>query len=181
MPNGPAYTVIDLSLCEKEVDKKFLQKDFSQVSFKNLPIDKEILEILEYRYREVNICMDKNAPLAAIFLIGSILEGTLLGIANANTRIFNQAKAAPKHEGKVKYFNDWNLGNFIDVACETKFIGLDVKNFSHAIREFRNYIHPKAQISASFNPDKDTAAISLQVLRAAIADLEKFCYLPLDK
>jgi len=49
---------------------------------------------------------------------------------------------------------------------------LDVKKFSHVMRDFRNYIHPYEQMASKFNPDKHTAEICLQVLRAAIVGLK---------
>ena len=51
-------------------------------------------------------------------------------------------------------------------------IGLDVKKFSHNLGDFRNYIHPEEQVTQNFNPDKNTALISYQVLLAAIKDLQ---------
>jgi hypothetical protein len=48
-----------------------------------------------------------------------------------------------------------------------------VKKYSHSLRDFRNYIHPYEQLSSRFDPDIKTAKISFQVLKAAIADLEK--------
>jgi hypothetical protein len=52
-------------------------------------------------------------------------------------------------------------------------LGLDVKKFSHALRDFRNYIHPYEQMASRFNPDAHTAQICFQVLRAAISALSK--------
>jgi len=59
----------------------------------------------------------------------------------------------------------------IDVAFELKIIKEDVKKFSHALRDFRNYIHPYQQVSSGFNPDHHTANICFQVLKAAIYQL----------
>jgi len=39
---------------------------------------------------------------------------------------------------------------------------LDVKRFSHALRDFRNYIHPYEQWRNAFNPDEHTALICYQ-------------------
>ena len=52
---------------------------------------------------------------------------------------FNQATAAPKDKvsGQVKQFQDWTLGNFIDVAHEIGWLGLDVKKYGHALRDFK--------------------------------------------
>ena len=52
-------------------------------------------------------------------------------------------------------------------------VGEDVKKFSHALRDFRNYIHPFQQMASQFNPDQHTAKICWQVLQAAITQLSK--------
>jgi hypothetical protein len=69
--------------------------------------------------------------------------------------------------------NERLLSNFIDVAHDVGLLKEDVKKFSHSLRDFRNYIHPYEQISSRFNPDKHTAKISWQVLKAAIYQLTK--------
>lgn len=85
---------------------------------------------------------------------------------------FNQSKSSPKDiEGKVKQFQDWTLSNYIDVAYDVGLLMKDVRKFSHSLRDFRNYIHPYAQVSSGFNPDKHTATICWQVLKAAIYQL----------
>ena len=93
-------------------------------------------------------------------------------MASANPQQFNQASNCPRDKlGAVKKFHEWTLAQFIDVAWELEYIGLDVKKFSHALRDFRNYIHPYAQMSSGFSPDNHTAEICLQVLKAAIVSL----------
>lgn len=151
---------------------EFLKRDFGTVSLRKIPSVGSLLPILEYRLAEAIRCMNADAPLAVIFHCGSILEGLLLGVASANPQQFNQAPNSPKDKtGQVKQFHEWTLAQFIDVACEVGHLKLDVKKFSHALRDFRNYIHPYEQMSARFNPDKHTAEICLQVLKAAISSL----------
>jgi hypothetical protein len=153
-------------------EQRFLGKDLSSVSLKNATADASLLPILESRFMEATRCLNHDAPLAAIFLCGSILEGLLLGVACAKPKQFNEAPNSPKdNTGRVKQFQYWKLMEFIDVACEVGCLTLDVKKFSHALRDFRNYIHPYQQMSSHFNPDKHTADICLQVLKAAIACL----------
>jgi hypothetical protein len=153
-------------------EDQFLHRQYKDVSINKVPIEQALVPILEARYEEANRCLQGRAPLAAIFLCGSILEGLLLGTALTNQQSFNQATCSPKDKtGKVKQFQEWTLANFIDVACELGFLRLDVKKFSHSLRDFRNYIHPYQQMSTRFNPDHHTAEICVQVLRAAIASL----------
>ena len=52
-------------------------------------------------------------------------------------------------------------------------IDLDVKKFSHILREFRNLIHPYQQVLLDTFPDEDTTNISWQVVNATCKDIEK--------
>jgi hypothetical protein len=150
----------------------FLRQDLSAASFEKVRIDGNLIPILEDRFQEAGRCLVGDSPLATIFMCGSVLEGLLLGAALANPREFNQAPNSPKDAmGKVRPFHEWSLAQFIDVGCELGFLKLDIKKFGHALRDFRNYIHPYQQMCSGFSPDGHTAKICLQVLRAAIAGL----------
>jgi len=150
----------------------FLRKEFAAISLKKLRLDGVITAVLEQRLDEIEKCLNAKSSLAVIFLSGSTLEGILLGVASTNQKLFNKSTACPKDKsGKVHKFHDWTLNDFINVACDVGMLGLDVKKFSHALRDFRNYIHPFQQMASRFNPDDHTARICWQVLRAAIADL----------
>ncbi len=152
----------------------FLQREFQEVSLESVGLDGIVTEILKFRIDEIKSCLSVNAPLSVIFLVGSTLEGLLLGTALKYPREFNQSKSSPKYDdGKVKKFPEWTLSNLIDVACAVGLLGEDVKKFSHALKDFRNYIHPYEQMSSGFDPDKHTAKICWQVLKAAIFQLAK--------
>lgn len=152
-------------------EQEFLHRQYQNISIKNLSIDPSLVPVLESRLAEAQHCL-VSAPLATIFLCGSILEGILLGVALQKPKDFNQAANSPKDkENKVKPFHEWSLAQFIDVAHGLGALKLDVKKFSHELRDFRNYIHPYQQLASKFTPDKHTAEICMQVLKAAIADL----------
>jgi hypothetical protein len=150
----------------------FLKREFQEVSLESIGLEGIITEILKLRISEIEKCLLSDAPLSVIFLAGSTLEGVLLGVALKHPGEFNQSNSAPKDkDGRVKQFHDWTLSNFIDVAHEVGLLAEDVKKYSHTLRDFRNYIHPYQQMSSRFNPDKHTAKISWQVLKAALAQL----------
>jgi hypothetical protein len=153
-------------------EEQFLNRDFSEVAINKVPIEASLIPILDSRLQEAVRSLNSNCPLSTVFMCGSVLEGLLLGMALANPKRFNQALSAPKDiAGKVRQFPDWTLAHLIDVSCELGLLKLDVKKFSHALRDFRNYIHPYQQLSSQFVPDRHTAQICLQVLKAAIASL----------
>ena len=153
-----------------EIDEMQFLKTAFAVNLDLLGLDTNIKDIIRSRLDEAESCVKNDAPLASIFLIGSILEGVLLGVASSYPALFNKASCAPKdaNSGKVRKFPEWTLNNFIDVASEIGILKQDVKKFSHALRDFRNYIHPYSQMVTNFYPDKHTALICLQVLKAAI-------------
>ena len=150
----------------------FLNKTFS-VNIDGLHLEQAVLEVLKQRIVEVERCINQDAPLSAVIMIGGILEGVLLGVSAKHPKEFNQTNCAPKNpDGTVRKFSDWTLNNFIDVASELGMLNRDVKKFSHVVRDFRNYIHPYSQLATKFSPDKHTALICFQVLKAAICQID---------
>jgi hypothetical protein len=155
-------------------EDEFISREFGTVSIDKLGLDTILSGVLKQRVDEIRKCLTARASLAVIFLCGSALEGILLGIACARAKDFNQSTVSPKDKlGNVKQFQDWTLSDFINVARDLNLVGEDVKKFSHALRDFRNYIHPYQQMSSNFNPDEHTAKICWQVLQAAITQLSK--------
>lgn len=170
-----AQTVIDRLLnktSNENAEKEFLQIDYSSININKLNLEASFESVIKQRLQEINYTVN-NAPLAAIFLCGSTLEGILLDVAGKNPNLFNQADSAPKDKntGIVLQFRNWSLAQLIDVAYEVGLISLDIKKYGHTLRDFRNYIHPRQQLAQKFNPDNYTAKISWQVLQAAIANL----------
>lgn len=158
---------------KKEVNEEdFISQEFDEISIFELNLDGIISDILSKRILEIKANIKANAPLSAVVMIGSTLEGILLGFASKNPKDFNQANAAPKDKkGKTKLYQDWSLSSFIDVAYELRLIQEDVKKFSHSLRDFRNYIHPFEQMSSGFNPDINTAKLCWNVLKVAMIQL----------
>lgn len=155
-------------------EDEFISREFGAVSVDKLGLDTAVCDILKQRLDEIRRCLSAHSSLAVIFLCGSTLEGILLGTASARAKDFNQSGISPKDKtGRVKPFQEWTLNDFINVARDLNLIGEDVKKFSHALRDFRNYIHPYQQLSSKFNPDTHTAKICWQVLQASIAQLSK--------
>ena len=152
-------------------DIDFLNLDFTIPSIENLPVEYAVVEIVKNRLEEVHSCMNAKAYLSVIILSGSILEAVLLGAAREEPERFNKSSASPKDAGKVKQFQEWKLSELIDVAHNIGLLKLDVQKFSHGLRDFRNYIHPYAQMASGFNPDEYTAKVCYQVLKAALASV----------
>lgn len=133
--------------------------------------DNSLADILSFRWEEAQKCARAGAHLAAVVMMGSILEGALLYRVEQELKTANQANSSPKDKtGKPKPIQEWGLSSLIDVAYEVGWLQGDVKRFSHALRESRNVVHPYVQRLYG-KPDADTCSICWQVVRAAVADL----------
>ncbi|MDE2943429.1 MAG: hypothetical protein OXT63_04385 [Gemmatimonadota bacterium] len=152
----------------------FLTKEFPVPEIASLSLDPQMSAIIENRLDELRRVFDAGAFLAVVIISGSVLEGLLLGVAQAQPERFNRSPASPKsRDGKVRRFQRWSLAQLIDVACREGVLDPDVREFSHGLRNFRNYIHPYEQRAEGFKPDEDTAKVCYQVLLAALADLRR--------
>ncbi len=155
-------------------EDEFLKREFSNVSVAKLGLEGVVSDVLERRLKEIEQCFSAGAYLSVILIAGSTLEGIFLGLAMRHPKQFNCSKASPKDkDGKVKNFPQWTLSALIDVAREIRIIQHDTSKFSHTLRDFRNYIHPFEQMSSGFTPRKHTAKICLQVLKAAIFEINE--------
>lgn len=166
----------------KEITPQFVEQPEEQdlkplppPDFLNLKLGPGLGEILADRWHQAQKCMNAEAYLAATIIMGSMLEGMLLAVLQKLPQEANTRRAAPHDPktGKVKYFAEWSLSDMINVAHEARWLDLDVKKFSHALREFRNLIHPYQQMIAKTFPDKDTCEISWLVVQAAANDLAR--------
>jgi hypothetical protein len=158
-----------------DIEREEELKPLPPPEFLALKIEPGLGEILAERWNETQKCFDKGAYLAATILMGTMLEGILLSVLQRFPKDANVSRSAPKDSktGKVKYFADWSLSEMINVAHDVGWIDLDVKKFSHSLRDFRNIIHPYQQMVLKTFPDEDTCGISWLVVQAATNDLAR--------
>lgn len=119
----------------------FFIPDFNLL-FKN---DETLKKIIYHRHREMMINIQNETHLSAIFMMGSILEGLLLHVLSKNPKLSNSAKSTPKKDGKPKPYTQWTLNNMMVVAHELRWIEKTTSDFSHLLKDYRNFIHPREQ------------------------------------
>ena len=139
--------------------------------FHKLVPDSSLADVLLFRWQEAQRCVQGEAYLAAVVMMGSILEGVLLHRFENDLQAVYRANSSPKERGKPRPINKWGLSTLIDVAHEVGWLQGDVKRSSHALRESRNLVHPYMQRLQQDKPDRDTCSICWPVVRAAVSDL----------
>jgi hypothetical protein len=107
-------------------------------------------DILARRWYECRRCVDAEAHLAAIVMMGGLLEALFVARANKmpDKRSLINAKSAPKdsNTGKTRNYQEWMLDSYINVAFELKWITQSAKEVSDILKEYRNYVHPEKEL-----------------------------------
>ncbi len=153
---------------ESEKDQFLRRKIDVDLVVKDLAIDPGLAALIQQRVDEAKIAGEQKMPLATIFLLGSALEGLLLAYQQKDKEGFGRTKAGKQQR------KEWTLDPLIDASAELNILGNDVKEFGFALRNFRNYIHPRKQIKEDFSPTEDTANLCLQVFKVAFSQLKRF-------
>jgi hypothetical protein len=65
----------------------------------------------------------------------------------------------------------WHLMDLLDFALQEQWIQADVHKLTNVLREYRNLIHPTAQVKLRDVPDKDPVDVWWPVINAALNDL----------
>jgi hypothetical protein len=145
--------------------------------FSKLASDPKMQEILERRWKECTECLDARVPLAAIVMMGGLLEGLLLARVNqeANLAPIFTAATAPRDKKTSKTFplKEWGLKDFISVAHELSWISLSAKDVGEVLRDYRNYIHPQKEFSHGVSLHADDAVVLWEITKSISRQLLK--------
>lgn len=151
-----------------------LRSPYPVPDFTSIVSDSELANILRLRWEEANQSFQAGAYLSTIIMLGSLLEGVLLAKAEQNsTEARGSTNAPTDRSGSVRPFDRWRLVDLITVAHECGWLGREVRDFSQALRNYRNLVHPNEQRRQNPSLDVGTCKVSWEVVRAAIDDLSK--------
>ena len=118
---------------------------------------------------------------STVILSGSILEAVLHDILTKDPAAIAAAMASPKApkirgggEGLTldDYQNEWRLNDLIKVACDLHILPYaDEKAIHHVLREYRNLVHPRAEIALRINIGEGHATASKGMLDVVLDHL----------
>ncbi|MFE4599318.1 hypothetical protein ACFRKE_00490 [Kitasatospora indigofera] len=132
-----------------------------KVAMTDLIADEAMARLLQWRLDEARTCYSNGAHVAAIIMLGSLMEGVLLRTV---------VERDPSLLGRDSE-DSISLDKLIKACHRAGWIGADAEKFSHELRKYRNFVHPKAEARESHRPDRDTLSICWQVVNAALNDL----------
>lgn len=112
---------------------------------------------LTHRLEEARICWENGAHLAAVIMLGSLLQGVLYDFART-------------HATSAENPDD-NLQRLIILAGRRGWVAADVIDYANVLRDHRNLIHPRKQHREGHSPDTDSVRIAWNVVVASLNDL----------
>ena len=157
-------------------DQGTSSSDPIEFPFMKLP---DFKALAERDYSELMRLNPFSSPKSVTILCGSVIECILFDLLIDDGRNAMTAINAPlKRGGAIKDItlnnrqNQWSLSDLIKVACELGHLDDRFESLFHvAVREFRNYVHPRAEIDDRFELNESLARSAVAALDQAIDQL----------
>jgi hypothetical protein len=139
--------------------------------------DPHLREIIERDYSELSrILFPAGAWKSTVIMAGSIIEAILYDRLTADAsmrKIAMDSYKAPKERGgatKDIMEGEWKLHALIEVATDIAVLPADrAETFDRVLRDYRNFVHPKAEIRTG-HPCGDAEAMMAKGALDAICD-----------
>lgn len=143
--------------------------------FSPLATQPEMQTIMTRRWNECATCLDAGANLAAVVMMGGLIEALLVSKANhlPDRDMLAKATRAPKehNSGKVIPYQKWTLNHYIEVGHELGWIGDIAKSVSGSLRDYRNFVHPQAELTRGHTIEAQDARLLWDVTKALAREL----------
>ncbi len=139
-------------------------------NFVKLVSDAGLVRVLSNRWIEANLAFEAGAYLATVILLGSVLEGVLLDKVEQNPAQANNTPKCPKDKsGRPLAFKDWKLQNLIEVCHDCGWLKKEYKDFSHVVRDYRNFIHPNKERQEGITFNEPICKVIWEVVSASLS------------
>ncbi len=130
--------------------------------------------ILTRRWHECAKCVKADCHLAAIVMMGGLLEALFVARANKladKSPLIGAANAPKDKSGTVVNYQDWMLDSYIKVGCELRWITKSAKDVSDTLKEYRNFVHPAKELRYGVTLSLNDSSMFWQVTKALARQL----------
>lgn len=143
--------------------------------FSPLAGNQQMREILTRRWNECAKCVNADAHLAAIVMMGGLLEALFVARANKmpDKTPLTSATNAPKDKvtGRTTNYQDWMLDSYIKVGFELNWITESAKDVADKLKEYRNFVHPAKELRYGVTLGFNDSSMFWQVTKALVRQL----------
>jgi len=127
---------------------------------RGLVSDDTLADVLVSRLDEVDAARSHGAYVLAIIGTGSLVEGLLDDVMR-------------RRDPEIRSHPETSLDILLTRAHGRGWIQPDALDFSHIVRQYRNFVHPREQLRRKIVPDEDTVLMCWQPVLALINDLHE--------
>jgi hypothetical protein len=140
------------------------KQDWHFISDENLKL------ILARDYAELGKLLEISAHKSALVLCGSILEAALVAVlANEEARAqLSYANLYPNRHNPVPPIEEWRLFQLIGVAENIGKLDGDTRRQADILRDYRNLIHPVAEVRRATVLDEELVAAEVILLKRVL-------------
>ncbi len=150
--------------------------------FSPLAGNQDMRGVLTRRWHECTKCVNAEAHLAAIVMMGGLLEALFVARANKmlNKDPLIKAVSAPKDKqtGRTMNYQDWMLDSYIKVGHELDWITDSAKQVADVLKEYRNYVHPAKELRHRVELAHNDSAMFWQVTKTLVRQLLMSAMIP---
>ncbi len=143
--------------------------------FSPLTTNADMLQILERRWIECTKCVSVKAHLAAIVMMGGLLEALFVARAKQfpDKSILFSATSVPKNQktGVALPLQEWMLNSYLQVGHDVKWITKSARDLAAVLGEYRNYVHPEKEHRHGVALGQEDSAILWDVTKNLVAQL----------
>ena len=143
--------------------------------FSPLAGNQQMRDILTRRWHECAKCVNADAHLAAIVMMGGLLEALFVARANKmpDKTTLTSAANAPKDKGtgKTTNYQEWMLDSYIRVGFELKWMTESAKDIADKLKEYRNFVHPAKELRYGVSLGLNDSSMFWQVTKALARQL----------
>ena len=129
--------------------------------------DQNLRDIIERDYPELLTAFAASCKKSALVLAGSIIEAILLDHVQQNLTNALKAKSVPNSNDPLR----WSLEEFINVSAELRPELAPLQTMSHAIRRYRNLVHPAVEIKSPMKVEIEEARVAISLVRIVHREL----------
>jgi AbiTii len=161
-------------IAKRKLQQAFPKNNLKKTSypspnFTNLVSDVDLAKILSNRWNEANLAFESRAYLATVILLGSILEGVLLDKVEQNqTQAVASSKCPRDRNGNPLPFEKWTLEKLIEVTHDCGWLKKEAKDFSHVVRDYRNFVHPNKERREGIKFEEPICKVIWEVITVAL-------------
>lgn len=131
-----------------------------RATVRRLVSDSGLADILISRLNEIESARSSGAFVLAIVGTGSFIEGLLDDVMKLRDPEIRKAETT-------------TLDALLKAAHRRGWIQPDAFEFSDLVRQYRNFVHPRAQQRRGITPDADTVLLCWQPVLAVVNDLDE--------